>query len=265
MVTGKYASSADQPNYCCADMMNDKEPVGKYQDAIRACVRNGCVLLDDADLLRGWDRYGTAYAITILAEEEFSKAFLLYLVQDGAIPWIPEVRRATRNHECKHLLSLLMDHLAEKGEQWWANRLNGKPEPTEQRIPPQLISAINLFRHEKIGKWNSPSWDVLEPGDYDPATKRVLEGSVDRAKQSAIYVNIASDGTTLTTPNAVSASQTVKEMERCTRLKELATDMEHGFVSAFREYAALKNLISAVFDPNVIAVATMEDNKDAQP
>ena len=50
------------------------------------------------------------WAIEILAEEGFSKAFLMYLVQDNAVPWTREIRRAIRNHECKHLLSLLMEY-----------------------------------------------------------------------------------------------------------------------------------------------------------
>ena len=82
--------------------------------------------------MRDWDRFGTAFALAILAEEEFSKAFLLYLVQDGAIPWTAEVRRAIRNHECKHLLTLLMDHLAERGEQWWLNYPNHNINPPAQ-------------------------------------------------------------------------------------------------------------------------------------
>ncbi len=180
------------------------------------------------------------------------------------IPWTPEIRRAIRNHECKHLLTILMDHLAEKGEYWWSQTLDQRITAPEEPLPKRLVAAINLFRHDKVGRFHSPSWDVLEPGDYDSATKRISEGSVDRAKQSAIYVNIASDGTTLTTPRAVSAAQSAAEIERAKRIKEIATDMEHGFVSAFREYAALKKLLAAVFDPTQIAVALMQKDEDAQ-
>jgi AbiV family abortive infection protein len=244
--------------------MSEKKSDGKYQQALRECVRNGCSLLEDAEYLRDWEKHGTAYAIAILAEEEFSKAFLLYLIQDNVIPWTPEIRRAIRNHECKHLLSILMDHLAEKGEYWWSQTIDQRINAPDEPLPGRLVAAINLFRHDKIGRFHSPSWDVLEPGDYDSATKKISEGSVDRAKQSAIYVNIASDGTTLTTPRAVSAAQSAAEIERAKRIKELATDMEHGFVSAFREYAALKKLLAAVFDPTQIAVALMQGHEDAQ-
>ncbi len=245
--------------------MSEKKPDVKHQQALRECVRNGCSLLEDAEYLRDWDKHGTAYALAILAEEEFSKAFLLYLIQDNAIPWSTEIQRAIRNHECKHLLAILMEHLAEKGEYWWSQALDQRIKAPDEPLPKRLIAAINLFRHDKIGRFHSPSWDVLEPIDYDSATKKVSQGSVERAKQSAIYVNIASDGSTLTTPRTVSSTQSATEIERAKRIKEMATDMEHGFVSAFREYAALKKLIAAVFEPSQIAVALMQGDEDAEP
>jgi AbiV family abortive infection protein len=207
----------------------EKQEEGKYQRAIRACVENGCALLEDAELMHSWERYGTAYALSILAEEEFSKGFLLYLVQDNAIPWTTEVRRAVRNQESKHLLAVLMEHLAERGENWLEDITQRKQPETQATLPGKVAAAINLFRYEKIGKWEDPfSWDVLEPEDYDPDTKRVADGSVDRAKQSAIYVNIGRDGTTLTTPSSVSSVQTANEIDRYKRLEELATGMAHG-------------------------------------
>lgn len=243
--------------------MSEKKPTGKYQHAIHECVRNGCLLLEDAEYLQDWERHGTACAVAILAEEEFSKAFLLYLVQDAVIPWTPEIRRAIRNHECKHLLAILMDHLAERGEFWWSHTLDQRLNTPDEPLPGKLVAAINLFRHDKVGRFHSQSWDVLEPGDYDPATKKVADGSIDRAKQSSIYVNIASDGATLTTPRAVSATQSAAEIERAKRIKEMATDMEHGFVSAFREYSALKKVLAAVFDPTRIVVALMQGDENA--
>jgi len=55
-----------------------------------------------------------------------------------------------------------------------------------------------------------------------------------------------------------------REIERAKRIMEMATDIEHGFVSAFKEYAALKKLLAAVFDPTQIAVALMQVDEDAQ-
>ena len=214
--------------------------------------------------MHGVDRYGTAYAMTILAEEELSKAFLLYLVQDQAVPWSAEVRRAIRNHESKHLLSFLMDYLAERWEHWLEHPAQQLTTQEPVLIPRQVAAAINLFRHEKIGKWKSPGWDVLEPDDYDPQTKRVADGSLDRAKQSAIYVNIGRDGTVLTTPLAVSQAQVEVEMERAKRLKEIATDIGNEYVMAFREYDRLKEVLRAVFQPGVVEPGETPGDQDAQ-
>src|SRR6266478_5000473 len=89
-----------------------------YRDAIKACTINGKGLLEDAELLQDFERYGTALALTILAEEEFAKAFLLYLLQDKAIPSTPEVWRALRDHHCKHLLTIFMEYLHCDAEQF---------------------------------------------------------------------------------------------------------------------------------------------------
>ena len=50
-----------------------------------------------------WGRNSTALALAVLAQEEFSKAFILQLVKEGALPWISEMRQSIRRHHCKHL------------------------------------------------------------------------------------------------------------------------------------------------------------------
>lgn len=81
------------------------------QASISATTENGRKLLEDAKYLFAWDRFSTALALAILAQEEFAKAFLLQLVADGALPWVREVQRSMARHECKHLLGLVMEWL----------------------------------------------------------------------------------------------------------------------------------------------------------
>ena len=145
--------------------MTDSLP--HWNAAIKECVANGERLLEDADFLQGCDRHGTALALVILAEEKFSNAFLVYLVQDKALRWTSEVRRSLRNHECKHLLTVLMDYLAPETDDLQSRLMDQLKHDPEQRLPREVASAINLYRHEKIGKWESPYTDVLEPDDYD--------------------------------------------------------------------------------------------------
>jgi AbiV family abortive infection protein len=60
-----------------------------------ACVDNGERLLEDAEWL-GYDRFVTACALCILAQEEFAKAFLLHLIGEGIVPWTAEIQRHLR-------------------------------------------------------------------------------------------------------------------------------------------------------------------------
>ena len=52
--------------------------------SISATIANGKKLLEDAQSLFDWERFSTAFALAVLAQEEFAKAFLLQLVADGA-------------------------------------------------------------------------------------------------------------------------------------------------------------------------------------
>ncbi|MGO9245361.1 MAG: AbiV family abortive infection protein [Verrucomicrobiia bacterium] len=237
---------------------------GKCAVAIRACVENGERLFDDAKLMKDFDRYSTAIALTILAEEEFAKAFLLHLVRDGAVPWTPETRRAFLDHKCKHLLAILMAHLSPGVDEWQTRAMEQIDLARESHLPSDVISAINLLRHEKVGKWENPFWDVLEPGDYDPETKRISDGSVDRTKQTALYVKIGRDGSVSTRPAAVRSSHVEKELKRCERFLDLAREISSGYVFMAKDYAALRQILSAVFAPAAVSSSGDQPEADAE-
>jgi len=67
-----------------------------------ACSENGRRLLEDAKTMLEWDRFPTALALAVLAQEEFAKVFLLQLVVDDALPWVPEIQRSMARHQSKH-------------------------------------------------------------------------------------------------------------------------------------------------------------------
>lgn len=219
-----------------------------YRDGIRACVTNGKRLLEDAESLRDWERYGTSLALTILAEEEFAKAFLLYLIQDQAVPSTSEVLRALRDHHCKHLLTVFMEYL-DAGDGLIAPRVDAQYDP-ERRLPNEVASAVNLFRHQRIHKWEDPHSEVLEPEDYDVATER-LPNDIDLTKQNAIYVRIARNGCVVSTPLSVTEDRVTAEMDKCSRLRELAMQVEGGYVLLDRDYERLKDALTMVFTPPV--------------
>ena len=51
------------------------------------------------------------FFLIMIAQEEFAKAFILHLVKESAVPFTSEVLRATKDHTCKHLVSMIMDYV----------------------------------------------------------------------------------------------------------------------------------------------------------
>src|SRR5258708_29679659 len=164
--------------------------------SISASSANGKKLLEDAKFLFDFDRFSTALALSVLAQEEFAKAFLLQLVVDGALPWLPQVQRSMARHQCKHLLAIVMEWLPpfdwtdimeldkqnrarHQQKMEWLQRTIDRykqcnflpdpddPEPVEPEVvfPPEVAAALNIYRHEKIERlsksgnpWKDADW-----------------------------------------------------------------------------------------------------------
>jgi AbiV family abortive infection protein len=72
-------------------------------------LKNAQRLLADAQVLKDFDGIPSAFALTVLAEEEFAKAFILYLVEMEVIPWTREIARSLNDHSSKHLIGIVVD------------------------------------------------------------------------------------------------------------------------------------------------------------
>jgi AbiV family abortive infection protein len=220
-----------------------------FPRAISACIENGKKLLEDAKLLFGWDRFSTALALSVLAQEEFAKAFLLQLVADDALPWLPAVQRSMAKHQCKHLLAIVMEWLppfdldrireqdrleTERYEQKaaWLQRGRerlrqgmlldpGDPEPAGEdfAFPADVATALNIYRHEEIERLNSGNPRRDEYWATGRA-RRVAEGSLDRKKQSAFYVDVAKTGEIGLHPGLITREEASEAIELAERLSE---------------------------------------------
>lgn len=130
----------------------------QFRHTIEGCLNNGERLLSDLLMLEFQEPPSTPFALAIIAQEEFAKAYLLTLVDKGVIPWNKLLWRATRDHTCKQLLCMIMDYLNPDTDEFLA-RINA---PVEERLnkllPSHIADAINIFRHEKIGRWASKHW-----------------------------------------------------------------------------------------------------------
>ena len=242
------------------------------QASILATTENGGKLLEDAKLLFDLDRFSTALALAVLAQEELAKAFLLQLVADGALPWVRAVQRSMEQHDCKHLLGVVMvwlppwdsPDLAELAKRrrvrheqkmaWVQRRIarcrqgdfapdRNDPEPSEPDVPfpADVAKALNIYRHEKIERLMQH--DVPRKGaDWSTGQARELaNGSLDHQKQSALYVAITKTGGVGSHPGLITCEQAAEAIERAERLQEIMP------VPVSDEYLALMEVLPILF------------------
>jgi len=223
-----------------------KNSTKKYDAVIDACIENGKRLLEDSEYLYNFDRFSTANALAILSQEEFAKAYIVKLVQDGAIPWCDEILRATRDHHCKQLMSIIMEYLFTPWED--KNKLLERDKKIKENIqdfllPRKVADALNIFCHEKVGRWKSSSWCWAEDPKYDKGAKKVWEGKIEKIKQDSIYVSISKEGKISKIPKD-DREATKKSIELAKVLEEVATGQD---VFAFTEREYIKDGLREMF------------------
>lgn len=189
----------------------------------------------------------SAYALSILAQEEFAKAFLLRLIGEHVIPWDAEVQRSLRDHSCKHLLVLIMDWLHPPIEEFLAKLKEPFNKQEEHGFPSHVASALDIYRHEKIGRWKSQNWFWIEDPDYDSVAQKVGDGHVDRLKQDALYVRISKTGEIASLPSTVPNDEVEKELEKAKRLGDLVGRLNEGEITMARDYEKLRATIKILF------------------
>lgn len=222
------------------------KPAPNLKTTIQGCLRNGQRLVEDAELLRDFHRHPTAFAVAMLAQEEFAKAFMLVLMSEGVVPWTPETRRSLHSHECKHLVGVLVEWLGPPWEEQ-ERRLNAwisgnRPKPA---IPHDVAVAINILRHEKIERLRTGySW--ADPEDSG-LSRKVAEGLRDRAKQRALYVGVTQTGWPESLPTRLTREEATAEVERAKQYAEFTEAAFGNRVLSFDEYRVFKEVVRAVF------------------
>jgi|SRR6266849_1031 len=155
----------------------------RIEQSAKAVLHNARRLLIDADLLQFDQPPATAYYLALIAQEECAKAFLLGLVCRQVIPWSSHILRASRDHTCKQLLCVVMEYLNPEQDEF-LERCNAVVLRHEQpRFPAKVADAMNILRHEKIGRWISPSWVWAEDPKYDEDAQAIANGQFDRRKR----------------------------------------------------------------------------------
>lgn len=93
------------------------------------------------------------------------------------------------------------------------------------QLPPKVASAVNIFRHEKIGRWESATWFWAEDPEYEASVQRIAEGKRDRVKQDALYVRVGRGGGVVNTPAQVSSESADAEFATASRYRWFVTSL----------------------------------------
>lgn len=172
---------------------------------------------------------------------------ILGLVVRGVIPWDPRLLRAARDHSCKQLLCVVMDYLSPDTDEF-IERCDAvilRHEIID--IPREVVDAINLLRHEKLGRWVHHSWVWADDPEYDRHALAVSEGKQDRLKQDALYVRLGGDGGVATVPQGATCADVQAERERGARMTELADGVLDGDDHPGLDYDKVEELFRALF------------------
>lgn len=224
--------------------------------SVSSCIQNGNRLLDEMYDLEFRSIVATRYFLAMIAQEEFAKAFLLLLIRDDVVPFTPEVLRAMNDHTCKQLLGIIMDYTIMHWEQIEELEAmiasDGSPNGP---FPPNVSSAINLLRHEKIRRWESQNWSWAEDPNYDRETVSVAKGKRDRRKQDALYIRIGRDGRSVNNPATVTEVECLLEKDRASRYARLLESAIEGAEQNYRFEKAIETLKTVFQNTNIVAEA----------
>ncbi|MGV8080364.1 MAG: AbiV family abortive infection protein [Syntrophales bacterium] len=222
------------------------EKKDRFTKSAILCLENGQRLLGEAELLEYEDPQATRYYLSIIAQEECAKGFLLFLVSIEAIPWNVQIFRATRDHRCKQLLCVVIDFLTDDDE--FMKRMNSFIlENKRLNIPARVTDSMFILRHEKIGRWESNTWVWAEDPSYEETALRVSEGKQDRAKQRSLYVELGKIGDVHTTPKQITKEQANAEYEKGRRFISFLQDLTSGEIPNSVDYKNIEQGFRVLF------------------
>lgn len=230
-------------------------------DSAQRCCDNGRRLLDEAELLEFERPSATRFYLSIIAQEEYAKAFLLYLVSIEAIPWTPFLLRATRDHQCKQLVGIVLDYISPDTDEFLRRTNAWLQEHKKPDLPDSVADAINILRHEKIRRWESNNWIWTEDPSYDKIAARVTEGKRNKAKQQALYVELTKSGEISASPEQVTEQQAGDEYERGRRFDSCVRGLVYGKEAVPWDYERVKHCFKVMFSERNAFLKTKSGDK----
>jgi AbiV family abortive infection protein len=222
-----------------------------HPEAISACVANGSRLLQEANDLEFRSPPATRLFLAMIAQEEFAKAFMLFLIRRGLIPFTPVVHRAIQDHICKQLMGMIMDYMIMDWETIEeAHAMIARDAELGDLLPDDVGSALEILAYEKIGRWTRNNWVWAEDPNYNAAAKKIAKGRQDRRKQDALYVRIGPDGRLVSTPHKVREEDIERELVRARsydRFVQSVVGMIEGRMFSEWRYDKIVKALSTIF------------------
>jgi hypothetical protein len=211
--------------------------------------------MDDALQLEFQERGGARLAICMLAQEEYAKAFLLYMVREGLVPWDSDLLRVIRNHACKHLITIVMEYVDPEWDT--IDELDAiiKAEfDLEGRFPPRISSALNILYHEKIRRG-----DFLDENDYEADVIAVASGERDRVKQDAVYIDLDKRCRVKNAPMVVTRADAEVEYKKARRYASTVTGLMSPDAYEGVQLRKLKEATTIVFWQKYKPITTIDE------
>jgi len=141
-----------------------------------------------------------------------------------------------------------MDYLNPEFEEIMARfkELGAAPEAFDG-FPGPVADALNILRHEKIGRWQSQNWVWAESPKYDRTAKHVAGGEYDRQKQDALYVRLSFVGGVASTPERVTMQQASDAFARSEHFQSLLKQLLDRDSRGLWEYDRVAESIKQLF------------------
>jgi len=181
----------------------------RLEESAQASFENGCALHEDALVLYSSGRFARAAALAVLAEEEFSKAFLL---STCAVEqrWDSNIFKSLREHNMKQSLAeVLRDQVDWYTRAYHSSVAAGDAPEVQELLATNPPPEIDAERREKAEKrWKNPIKDYL--------------------KQNAFYVSIDEEGAIKSVPGRLGESEAKQCIDESEKIRMALHILLHG-------------------------------------
>lgn len=227
-----------------------KTKTDNFLKSSTVCLKNADRLISNAEFIGGdTDTWPTAYALATLAQEETSKAFLLFLVHSGALPWNRQVQRSLKDHTCKQLWLIALEALNPDIGEFLSKKISIDIDIVA--IKNKVGEMLNWYRYAKIHAWEQGFCDWDEH-PFDKDVKQVVNGKLDKNKQNTLYVKIDLNGKVISYPH-IKELDAKKAIETGKRFIWFVEDLVKNSNKIDNDYFLiwLKDTLKNIFTPAV--------------